>query len=552
MAVVYMRKLELEPETYDKNFTTLTKGINKKVEDWIVEKVNSSGTILEVGCGTGALAMKVASKGNEVKAIDINPKMIEFASKQRDYDSENGSIAFQVGSFTELPVEDNSQDAIISKFMLSELRPFEQQIFLRNSWNALKPDGVLILAAEFIPSGFWKLIFNLKRWWYKKKLRRLKLKSTFLLKWFFNYIAPIGFEISEQLEWNHGTIKALVLRKVAIDGDNEPRFYFPEKKKISGISSQFRIYRCIFTGQIDEVPIEPGVYKSGNPDRNSPIIVTANYDFTFIKLMRSIKNIDAWVVCVDSNGINVWCAARGNDFGNEQLIEAVKATGIQNFTDNRTLILPQLSAGGVAIPKLKSSSNDLPFKIKYGPVWSKDLPTYLKEKPAKKPEKMKLAKFSLFHRTRAFVTHTTFLFRKIFVYPLLGLLIVLTALNWWSKLWWVVELSIWIVLANAIIAFLLPLSKFTRKFIYKSLFYGIINTLTFSIVSLFFQNSVFKVLLSLGFYFWISFFSTMSFSGYTMDTSPRDIQIEYPTFRKINLPLLIISTVLLALGIILY
>ncbi|MFX0058204.1 MAG: methyltransferase domain-containing protein [Candidatus Hodarchaeota archaeon] len=550
MAVVYMRKLEQEPESYDSKFTALTKGVNKKIEDWIIEKIDSENSILEIGCGTGSLAIKLADKGNNVKAIDINFKMIDYAMKNYPPNLKDGSLTYQIGSFTDLPVEKQSQDIILSKFMLSELRPFEQQIFLRNCWKTLKQNGILILAAEFVPSGFWKLPFQIKRWWYRRKLRRLKLKSTFLLKWFFNYIKPIGFEIIEQKEWKHGTIKALILKKSIKAENDEPGYYFPEKKKFKGISSQFRIYRCLFTGQIDRVPIEPGVYKSGNPDKDSPIIVTANYDYTYIKVMRNIKKVNAWVLCVDSNGINVWCAARGNDFGNDQLIEAIKATGIQNITESRSLILPQLSAGGVAIPQLRMNSKKFPYKIKYGPVWSKDLPSYLKEKPIKKPEKMKLAKFTLSHRNRAFITHTTFLFRKIFLYPLFGLLIILIALTWINKLWWVLELAIWVVITNAITAYLFPLSKFTRKFIYKGIFFGILNVIVLSLINFSIQKSIFKIIWSIGFYFWISFFSTMSFSGYTMATSPREIQIEYPVFRKINLALLIISIICLVIAII--
>ena len=120
-------------------------------------------------------------------------------------------------------------------------------------------------------------------------------------------------------------------------GENDkPGYYQPIMKNFKGLISQFRIYRCILTGQVDRVPIEPGIYKSGNPSKSSPIIVTSNYEYTYIKLMRSLKGIDAWVLCVDSNGINVWCAARGNDFGNKQLLEAIEATKIQNYTDNTT------------------------------------------------------------------------------------------------------------------------------------------------------------------------------------------------------------------------
>ncbi|GAH26825.1 unnamed protein product, partial [marine sediment metagenome] len=102
-----------------------------------------------------------------------------------------------------------------------------------------------------------------------------------------------------------------------------------------------------------------------------------------------------------------WCAARGNDFGNNQLIEAVEATGIERLTNKKSIILPQLSAGGVAAPELPKKSKEFPFRVVYGPVWSKDLPEFLEKRPARKPDKMKLAKFTLKHRFRGFITHTT-------------------------------------------------------------------------------------------------------------------------------------------------
>ena len=325
-----MRKLELEPESYDSKFTTLTKGVNLEVKDWILGRINKNENILEVGCGTGALAAEMALKGNDVVAIDKNQRMITNAMK--NYPTESGlKLLYQIGDINDLPVDEASKDLIVSTFMLSELRPFEQQIFLRNAWKALKPSGRMIVAAEIVPSGFWKLWFKTKRWRYRKKLRRLKIESTFLVKWFLSYLEPIGFKISAIKKWRHGSIQAIEFEKV--DKFNEPGYYRPKPKKYKGFRAQMNIYRCIFTGQTDHVPIEPGIYQSGNPDKDSPIIVTANYVYTYIKVMRALKGLDAWVLCVDSKGINVWCAARGGNFGNKQLIEAVRTSGISNITN---------------------------------------------------------------------------------------------------------------------------------------------------------------------------------------------------------------------------
>jgi ubiquinone/menaquinone biosynthesis C-methylase UbiE len=557
MAVTYMRKLEEEPVSYDSKFTALTKGVNLKVQDWILDHIGSSETILEIGCGTGTLASKMAIRGNQIIAIDKNVNMINFAMKNYPTDKDV-NLLYQIGTTEDYKVEDNSKDVIVSTFMLSELKTFEQQKFLRKAWKALKPNGRLIVAAEFIPSGFWRQVFRIKRWWYKKKLRRLHLKTTTVVKWFFKYLEPIGFKINMHKTWKHGSIQALELHKVDVNDTNEPGYYQPQARKFKGIRSQLKIYRCLFTGQIDHVPIEPGIYRSGNPNRNSPIIVTANYAYTYTKVMRDLKGIDAWVLCVDSDGINVWCAARGDNFGNKQLLEAVETSNIADITDTRTLILPQLSAGGVSIPQLPKKSEKFPFKITYGPVWSKHLPQFLKEKPGRKSDKMKIAKFSLSHRIRAGVTHITFLFRKIFLLPLLALALIILGINvllgitWYSKLYWIGELFLWIIVANIIISLLFPISEFTRKFLVKGVFFGILNVIILSTLTWILHNSILFILLNLCFYFWIAFFSTMSFSGDTMYTNPREIQGEYPIFVRINKILIIISLVFLVIGLIIY
>ena len=555
MAVTYMRKLEEEPESYDEKFTTLTKGVNTKVREWILGKIESKVSVLDVGCGTGSLAVAIAKKGNNVVAIDKNVQMITYAMNNYPSD-EDVKLKYQIGSFTDLPVGEASQDVIVSTFMLSELRPLEQQIFLRNVWKKLKTGGRLLLAAEFVPSGLAKLTFKIKRWRYRKKLKRLSLRLTQVLKWFYNYLGPIGFKIIGEEKWKSGVIRTLELQKLDGENQSEPGYYRPKTKPFTGLKSQLRIYRCLFTGQIDGVAIEPGIYKSGNPDAKSPIIVTANYDYTYIKVMRDLQGTDAWVLCLDSNGINVWCAARGNDFGNPQLLEAVYATDIHKITDKKTLILPQLSAGGVAVPQLPKKSETFPFRIIYGPVWSKDLPQYIEERPARKPDSMKLANFTLSHRARAGLTHITFLFRKIFVYPIILLFILFIGLGTFmdvsSNYRWLAELCLAIAVANILIFLLLPISSFTTCFVKKGFFFGAISGVVLGYISWLLHGSIILVLLSFLFYYWIAFFSTMSFSGYTMASNPREIQHAYPIFSTINIVLLLVSLIPLTISIFFY
>ena len=96
---------------------------------------------------------------------------------------------------------------------------------------------------------------------------------------------------------------------------------------------------------------------------------------------------------------------------------------------------------------------------------------------------------------------------------------------------------------------------FLSLVLFYSYFYNkeyILNLVVISSISWIIHNSITFLLLNSGIVFWISFFSTMSFSGYTMATNPREIQNEYPTFRKINLSLIIVVIVLIGLNILFF
>ena len=51
--------------------------------------------------------------------------------------------------------------------------------------------------------------------------------------------------------------------------------------------------------------VEPGLYCIGKPDSNSPVLVTANYKMSFDMLRKELNGIDAWILVLDTKGINV-------------------------------------------------------------------------------------------------------------------------------------------------------------------------------------------------------------------------------------------------------
>ena len=120
--------------------------------------------------------------------------------------------------------------------------------------------------------------------------------------------------------------------------------------------------------------VRPGLYAIGSPDRGSRVLVTANYSLSFDAVRSCMQGRNAYLLVLDTKGINVWCAAGKGTFGTAEVLKAVEATGLKDVVDHRVLILPQLSAPGVTAKEVKDGCG---FKVEFGPVRSEDLPAYL-------------------------------------------------------------------------------------------------------------------------------------------------------------------------------
>lgn len=121
--------------------------------------------------------------------------------------------------------------------------------------------------------------------------------------------------------------------------------------------------------------VPPGLYALGKPDAGSEILVTANYRMTFDRLRCSLGALSAWILVLDTKGVNVWCAAGKGTFGTEELVRRVLSTGIGEIVQHRRLIVPQLGAPGVAAHEVKDRTG---FSVLYGPVELRDIPAYIK------------------------------------------------------------------------------------------------------------------------------------------------------------------------------
>ncbi len=173
--------------------------------------------------------------------------------------------------------------------------------------------------------------------------------------------------------------------------------------------------------------VEPGLYALGDPDQDSPVLVSANYKMSFDRLRQSLNNINAWILVLDTGGINVWCAAGKGTFGTVELVRRIARTGLDRVVKHRALILPQLGATGVAFHEVRQRSG---FRVVYGPTRAEDIPAFLQAGGRATPA-MRRVRFSLMDR----LVLTPIEVRTILFKPVVWIASVLLLIASWSGFW---------------------------------------------------------------------------------------------------------------------
>jgi hypothetical protein len=140
--------------------------------------------------------------------------------------------------------------------------------------------------------------------------------------------------------------------------------------------------------------VPPGLYGVDNPDNTSPVFVTANYKMSFDRLRKELAGLNAWIMVLDTKGINVWCAAGKGTFGTAELVRRIAAVVLSRIVSHRTIILPQLGAPGVSAHEVRRQSG---FNVVYGPVRASDIKAFLKA-GMKATREMRTVKFGFVDR----------------------------------------------------------------------------------------------------------------------------------------------------------
>ena len=297
----------------------------------------------------------------------------------------------------------------------------------------------------------------------------------------------------------------------------------------------------------DNYLVKPGLYKIGKPNSESDVFVSANYKLSFDSLRKNLTNIDAWILVIDTKGVNVWCSAGKKTFSTKNIVKSIKENSLENIVKHRKIILPQLSAPGVAAHEVKEQSG---FRVIYGPVRAKDIKPFIEAGYKATPQMRKVA-FPFAERAK--LIPVDFMYGKYKLLIALALVFFISGLDrtgfLFSKMINTSAFPISNVLGGylagiVITPLMLPIIPF-RTFSLKGATMGILLTIVLMLI--------FKVtyleMVSMGFIsIAISAFVAMNFTGSSTYTSLSGVQKEMKWAMPFQIVFAIVGVILFAIS----
>jgi ubiquinone/menaquinone biosynthesis C-methylase UbiE len=216
---VLMRILESAPSRYELGMRLLTFGGVERAYGRLAACVESGQRVLDLGCGTGALTVRLARRGARVKGIDVNAEMLAIAAQHVRAAGVDDCVELAEMGVAELDREPAaSYDAVASGLCLSELSDDEITYALAEVMRLLRPGGLLLVADEVKAPG---LAARLLRWLVRVPLAALTWvvtqQTTHPLTDLAGRLAAAGFETVSIRRGSLGDFVEIVARRPAVE-----------------------------------------------------------------------------------------------------------------------------------------------------------------------------------------------------------------------------------------------------------------------------------------------------------------------------------------------
>jgi len=132
----------------------------------------------------------------------------------------------------------------------------------------------------------------------------------------------------------------------------------------------------IFTDPQRPMTVTEGIYEIGEPDENSPVIVTTNFALTYFIVSAEIEGskVPSWLLIKDTEGLSVLTAWSAGKFSGDDVGMFVKKCGIMDKVKHTELVIP-----GYVAAIAGDVEEELPgWTITVGPREAAHIPAFLK------------------------------------------------------------------------------------------------------------------------------------------------------------------------------
>ena len=162
-SLALMRWLESAPDRYDAGMRLLTLGRVDRVHALVASAIRHSDSVLEIGCGTGAVTERLVGRGARVTALDQSPEMLERA-RARLAGASAESVIWLERTASEIDaLPEAGFDAVVASLSLSEMSAQERSFVLGEARRKLRSGGILVVADEVRPRGWRRGLHALLR-----------------------------------------------------------------------------------------------------------------------------------------------------------------------------------------------------------------------------------------------------------------------------------------------------------------------------------------------------------------------------------------------------
>lgn len=140
----------------------------------------------------------------------------------------------------------------------------------------------------------------------------------------------------------------------------------------------FTVRQNLYTDPQVPMQVEQKIYRIGEPDANSPFMITTNFSLTYFIVSGEVENskVPSLLAVMDCEGLSVLTAWAAGKFTAAKIAQFIKESGIESQVSHKELIIP----GQVAILSGALEDKLEGWKITVGPREANAIPTFLKSK----------------------------------------------------------------------------------------------------------------------------------------------------------------------------